>query len=453
MQENNHILADERVGRLLVSLSTPAMIGMFVMALYNVVDTIFVGRGVGTMAIAGIAIVFPIQMVVMAIAQMLGIGGAAIISMALGAGDDARASKTYGNVLLLVVVFGVLMAMLGNIFIDELLRIFGASDTILPYAKDYASIILYGTVFFSFAMTSNSIVRSEGRAKVAMNSMLVSAVLNIILDPIFIFGFGWGVKGAAEATVISQFASVIYLVVYFSSGKSSLKVSRRDLFLERKIVTEILAIGSASFLRQISTSIMAVFMNHILRIYGGDLSIAIFGIMHRILMFVSMPIFGIAQGLQPITGFNYGAKRYEKAKRALRLSIQATTGIGISGALIIVLFPRALLSLFSTDQNLISIGVRALRIFILALPFAGFQVVGSTLFQAIGKARQALGLTVSRQVVLIGLVFILSRWLQLDGIWVAFPLSDVLFFFVVLALYIPQLREFDAHIAARKRSR
>ena len=448
MNENNHILADERVGRLLVSLSTPAMIGMFVTALYNVVDTIFVGRGVGTLAIAGIAIVFPIQMVVMAIAQMLGIGGAAMISIALGAGDYPKAEKTFGNVLMLVVGFGIIMATLGNIFIDELLRIFGASNTILPYSKDYASIILYGTVFFSFAMTSNSIVRSEGRAIMAMVSMLVSAILNIILDPIFIFGFGWGIKGAAWATVISQFTAVIYLLIYFSAGKSSLKIKPKDLLLETKIVTEILAIGSASFLRQISTSIMVIFMNHTLRIYGGDLAIAIFGIMHRILMFISMPIFGIAQGLQPITGFNYGAKRYEKAKRVLHLSIQATTIIGITGAVIIVLFPRILLSVFTTDQNLIEIGSRALRIFIIALPFTGFQVVGTTLFQAIGKARQALELTVGRQVVLIALVFLLSHWFQLDGIWVAFPLADFLFFFVVLALYLPQLHEFDNQIKA-----
>jgi len=450
MQENNHILADERVGRLLVSLSTPAMIGMFVTALYNVVDAIFVGRGVGTLAIAGIAIVFPIQIVVMAIAQMLGIGGAAIISIALGAGDYSKAEKTFGNVLLLVIGFGIVMATLGNIFIDELLRIFGASDTVLPYSKDYASIILYGTVFFSFAMTSNNIVRSEGRATVAMTSMLVSAILNIILDPIFIFGFGWGIRGAAGATVISQFAAVIYLVIYFSSGKSSLKIHRKSLLLETKIITEILAIGSASFLRQVSTSIMVIFMNHTLRIYGGDLAIAIFGIMHRILMFISMPIFGIAQGLQPITGFNYGAKRYGKAKRVLHLSIQATTIIGVIGAVIIVLFPRILLSIFTIDQNLISIGSRALRIFIIALPLTGFQVVGTTLFQAIGKARQALGLTVGRQVVLIALVFLLSHWFQLDGIWVAFPLSDFLFFFVVLALYLPQLREFDNQIAVLK---
>jgi len=448
MNENNHILADERVGRLLVSLSTPAMIGMFVTALYNVVDTIFVGRGVGTLAIAGIAIVFPIQMVVMAIAQMLGIGGAAMISIALGAGDYPKAEKTFGNVLMLVVGFGIIMATLGNIFIDDLLRLFGASDTILPYSKDYACIILYGTVFFSFAMTSNSIVRSEGRATVAMTSMLVSAILNIILDPIFIFGFGWGIKGAAWATVISQFTAVIYLLIYFSAGKSSLKIKPKDLLLETKIVTEILAIGSASFLRQISTSIMVIFMNHTLRIYGGDLAIAIFGIMHRILMFISMPIFGIAQGLQPITGFNYGAKRYAKAKRVLHLSIQATTIIGITGAVIIVLFPRILLSVFTTDQNLIEIGSRALRIFIIALPFTGFQVVGTTLFQAIGKARQALELTVGRQVVLIALVFLLSHWFQLDGIWVAFPLADFLFFFVVLALYLPQLREFDNQIKA-----
>ncbi|MFH1250937.1 MAG: MATE family efflux transporter [bacterium] len=443
MKSNNHILADEKVGRLLVNLSAPAMVGMFVMALYNVVDTIFVGRGVGAMAIAGITIVFPIQLLVMAIAMMVGIGGASVISRALGAGDYEKANTTFGNVLLSIVIFGFSLALLGNIFIDELLALFGASDTILPFARDYAQIILLGTVFFSFSMASNNVIRSEGRAKVAMTTMLISAILNIILDPIFIFGFKWGIKGAAAATVISQVVTVLYLIYYFCSGKSSLTVHFRNLRLNRLIMREIVAVGSPSLIRQLSASALVVVINNTLRVYGGDFSIALFGIMHRMLMFVSMPLFGIAQGMQPIVGFNYGAKRYDKAKRVLALSNKATTIVSTVGAIVLFLFPKAIISVFTNDPEIIRMGIPAVRIFIVALPVFGFQVVGSTLFQAIGKAKQALFLTVSRQVFLITLILILPRLYGLTGVWMTFPATDILFFFVTLWLYLPQIRKFD----------
>jgi len=419
------------------------MVGMFVMALYNVVDTIYIGRGVGPLAIAGITIVFPIQMVVMAIAMMLGIGGASIISRALGAGDLPKANKTFGNVMTMVISFSIIAATLGNYFLDDLLRIFGATKGILPYARDYASVILYGTVFFSFAMTSNNVIRSEGRAKVAMTAMLVSAIMNIILDPIFIFGLKMGVRGAAIATVLSQITSFVYLIYYFASGKSSLKIHLRDFILKKTIVLECFAIGSASFIRQVSSSVMVVVMNHTLTVYGGDLSIAVFGIMNRMQMFVAMPIFGIAQGLQPIVGFNYGARRLEKAKRVLALSIKAATGVSIIGAVILIVFPRALLSVFSTDPELLAMGTRAVRIFIIALPLSGFQIVGATLFQAIGKARQALWLTISQQITIITLIVLLPRLFLLDGIFFSFPIAGVLFFFVTLWLYLRQIREFD----------
>ncbi|MCG2716035.1 MAG: MATE family efflux transporter [Candidatus Marinimicrobia bacterium] len=441
------MLADERVGRLLDKLSTPAMVAMFVMALYNLVDTIFVGRGIGSLAIAGITIVFPIQMLVMAIAMMLGIGGASIISRSLGAEDYEKANKTFGNVLTMVIVFGLLTASLGNIFIDDLLQLFGATGNILPFARDYAQIILIGTIFFSFSMASNNIIRSEGRAKVAMTTMLISAILNIILDPIFIFGFGWGIRGVALATVLSQMTTVLYLIYYFSTGKSSLKIHLKDFILSKKIVVETFAIGSASFIRQISGSILIIIMNNTLKVYGGDLSIAAFGIMHRLLMFVAMPIFGIAQGLQPITGFNYGAKRFDKVKRALSLSIKSATTVGLIGAIILIVFPDKLLAVFTRDQELLAIGSRALRIYIFALPLFGFQVVGTTLFQSIGKARQALWLTVSRQLVMIALILTLSRIFYLDGVWFSFPIVDFLFFFVTLAFYLPQMREFDTKMA------
>jgi len=443
LNKNNHILAEERVGRLLIKLSTPAMVAMFVTALYNVVDTIYIGRGVGSMAIAGITIVFPIQLLVMAIAMMVGIGGASVISRALGAGDYEKANTTLGNVLLSIVIFGLSLALLGNIFIDKLLAIFGASDTVLPYARDYAQIILIGTVFFSFSMASNNVIRSEGRAKVAMTTMLISAILNIILDPIFIFGFKWGIKGAAAATVISQVVTVLYLVYYFLSGKSSLTLHLRNLRFKWSIMREIVAVGSPSLVRQLSASVMIVVINNTLRVYGGDISIALFGIMHRMLMFVSMPLFGIAQGMQPIVGFNYGAKRYDKAKRVLALSNKATTIVSTIGAIFLVSFPKIIISIFTNDPELIRMGVPAVRIFIMALPGFGFQVVGSTLFQAIGKAKEALFLTVSRQIFLIGLILVLPRLFGLTGVWVTFPITDVSFFFVTLWLYLPQIREFD----------
>jgi len=374
---------------------------------------------------------------------MLGIGGASIISRALGAGDLPKANKTFGNVMTMVISFSIIAATLGNFFLDDLLKIFGATTGILPYARDYASVILYGTVFFSFAMTSNNVIRSEGRAKVAMTAMLVSAIMNIILDPIFIFGFKMGVRGAAIATVLSQVTSFVYLIYYFTSGKSSLKIHLSDFILKKIIVVECFAIGSASFIRQVSSSVMVVVMNHTLTIYGGDLSIAVFGIMNRMQMFVAMPIFGIAQGLQPIVGFNYGARRFDKAKRVLALSIKAATGVSIIGAVVLIVFPRTLLSVFSTDPDLLAMGTRAVRIFIIALPLSGFQIVGATLFQAIGKARQALWLTISQQITIITLIISLPRLFLLDGIFFSFPIAGVLFFFVTLWLYLPQIREFD----------
>jgi putative MATE family efflux protein len=295
-------------------------------------------------------------------------------------------------------------------------------------------------------MASNNVIRSEGRAKVAMTTMLISAILNIILDPIFIFGFKWGIKGAAAATVISQVITVLYLLYYFFSGKSSLTLHLRNLRIKGAIMREIIAVGSPSLIRQLSASALVVVINNTLRVYGGDVSIALFGIMHRMLMFVSMPLFGIAQGMQPIVGFNYGAKRYDKAKRVLALSIKATTIIATTGAILLFSFPGTIIKVFTNDQQLFVLGVPAVRIFIMAIPLFGFQVVGSTLFQAIGKAKQALFLTVSRQVVLMTLVLILPRLLGLTGVWLTFPLTDLLFFFVTLSFYLPQIREFDREI-------
>jgi len=443
MTLQEHRLADERVGRLLFNLSAPATVGMFVMALYNLVDTIFVGRGVGALAIAGISIVFPVQMIIMALAQMIGIGGASLISRSLGARDLPRANRTFGTMLVSMVILSVAMAVAGNVFIDQLMAVFGASAAILPFAREYAQIILSGALFGALAMVGNNILRADGRATIAMTTMLISAIANMILDPIFIFGLDMGVRGAALATVLAQILTVVYQACYLFSGRSSLRLRWADLRLDRPVLFEIVAVGSASFVRQVSGSVLAVVMNHTVRIYGGDLAIAIFGILHRLLMFVAMPLFGIAQGLQPVAGFNYGAGRWDKTRRVLRLANIWSTVVATAGALILISFPASLFGLFTHEADLIHDGVAAIRIVALSLPLVGFLIVGATLFQAIGKPREALILSVARQLALIVLALILPRFLQLRGVWLAFPLSDSILFGITWALFRTQWREFS----------
>ncbi len=441
--KNNHILADDNIGKLLFKLSAPATLGMFVMALYNVVDTIFIGHAVGRLGIAGISIVFPFQMFVMAIGQTLGIGGASLISRSLGAGNIEKAERTLGNVIFSVVIFGISLALFGSFFIDKILMVFGATETILPYAREYMQIILFGTILFTFLMTSNNIIRSEGKAKVAMGTMIISAVINIILDPIFIFGFKMGVRGAAIATVIAQLISVIYIIFFFLSGKSILKFKLINLKLNFPILKEVFAIGASAFARQSAQSFLIIILNNSLGLYGGDLSIAVFGVISKLIRFIIMPIFGIAQGLQPIAGFNYGAKKYQKAWKAIKLALISGVTISTLGSLLVISIPKTLMMIFTKDTELINQGVHSLKLFIIAFPLVGFQVVGSTVFQAFGKAIPALFLSLSRQILfLIPLILILPRFFHLDGIWLAFPVSDVLATIVTLMMLYRENKKF-----------
>jgi len=442
--KNNHILADDNIGKLLFKLSAPATLGMFVMALYNVVDTIFIGHSVGKLGIAGISIVFPFQMFVMAIGQTLGIGGASLISRSLGAGNIEKAEKTLGNVIFSVVIFGISLALFGSFFIDKILMVFGATETILPYAREYMQIILFGTILFTFLMTSNNIIRSEGKAKVAMGTMIISAVINIILDPIFIFGFKMGVRGAAIATVIAQLISVIYIIFFFLSGKSILKFKLINLKLNFPILKEVFAIGASAFARQSAQSFLIIVLNNSLGLYGGDVSIAVFGVISKLIRFIIMPIFGIAQGLQPIAGFNYGAKKYQKAWKALKLALICGVSISTLGSLLVISIPKTLMMIFTKDTILINQGVHSLKLFIIAFPLVGFQVVGATVFQAFGKAIPALFLSLSRQILfLIPLILILPRFFHLDGIWFAFPVSDVLATIVTLMMLYREKKSFQ----------
>ncbi|NLT45802.1 MAG: MATE family efflux transporter [Thermotogaceae bacterium] len=437
------MLGEQKIGRLLLSLSLPATIGMLVQAMYNFVDTIFVGRGVGSMGIAGISISLPVQIFVMAFAQMFGIGGASVISRALGEKNHEKAKRAAGNVMAFSIAFGLAMTLLGYFFLDRLLIMLGASEAITPYAREYLGIILLGSVFFSFGMAMNHVVRAEGKPKIAMAAMLISAVLNIILDPIFIFSLNMGIWGAALATVLSQAATSIYVLFYFLSGKSLLRVSLRSLIPEWKIMRETVSVGLSAFSRQVAGSLLAVVLNNSLVFYGGDIAVAVYGVINRLLMVFIMPMFGVNQGFLPIVGYNYGARKMRRARESVKLASTVTTLIALFSAIIMFLFARQLISIFTDETELIEPAIFALRIVILSIPTIGVQVIASGMFQALGKAVPALFLSLLRQIIiLIPLILVVPRFLGIDGIWISFPLADLISFAISLVFYLRELKIF-----------
>jgi len=425
--QHDKILGTERIGRLLVRMSAPAAVAMLVTALYNVVDTIFIARGVGTDAIGGLTVAFPFQILVMAFAMMIGMGAASVVSRALGSGNRERAYTAAGNAFVISAVFGIFMTIVGYLFLEPILKLFGATPQLMGYAKEYLSVIFSGTFFITFAMSSNNIVRAEGRATVAMITMIVGAVFNIVLDPIFIFGFNMGIRGAALATVISQFLSFAFLLSFFLSGRSSLKIKLRHLRPERGVTREIFSLGIPALIRQGGMSIVIIVMNNSLGYYGGDIYISSFGIIFRILHFVLMPLFGLVQGFQPITGYNFGAGNIDRVKNTVKISILASTTLAALGFLLLALLPGPIFRIFSNDAYLIQTGIPVLRVVTLIIPFIGIQVIGASYFQAVGKAGPAFFLGLSRQfILLIPLMIVLPLLFGLWGVFTAFPAADFL---------------------------
>jgi len=440
--QNQSVLDDSRIGRLLLKLSLPAFLGMFVMTLYNVVDTIFIGHYIGPLGIAGLTIVFPIQMLSIGIGELAGMGGASVVSRLIGSGKIPRAERAVGNAITATLLFSAIMMIAGLANPDFWLRLIGSSETILPYARDYMTIILFGMFFMSFAMASNNLIRAEGNARIPMIGMIIGAVLNIILDAVFIIALDMGIRGAALATVISQMVSVMYFMRYYLSGKSFLKIRFKNLIIEWDILKPILAIGAASFARMMAGSISAIFVNRMLVAYGGDYAISAFGILHRIMMFAIMPGIVIGSGLQPILGFNYGAKRYDKALQAIKLAIIAATACSVTVFLVLYFAPEPFVRIFTTDSELITLASHAAKLLFLAMPMIGFMFVGSLVFQSIGKAKQSFITAISRPVLfLIPLIFILPRFLQLDGVWWSFPIADAFAVLLTASLLIPQIKE------------
>lgn len=420
-------LGEIPVPKLLLKFSVPAIVGMVVNALYNIVDRIFIGNGVGSLGIAGITVSFPVMLVIMAFSMLIGVGANSLIAIRLGQKRNEDAEAILGNAVSLLITISLTITVLGLSLLDPMLKLLGASEQILPYAKDYLQIILLGAVFQSTGMGVNNFIRSEGNPKIAMYSMLIGAVINTVLDPIFIFVFNWGMKGAALATILAQAASAIWVFSYFLKGKSMLKIRRKNLFIQPSLTSNIIALGSAPFAMQLAASLLNFIMNRSLASYGGDIAISSMGIVNSIVTMIIMPIFGINQGSQPIIGYNYGAKNYRRVKETYKLAVLYATVIVTLGFLVTRLFPYQLVSLFtSKDQELIAFSIVVIKRYLVFLPVIGFQIVSSNYFQAIGKPKYSAFLGLSRQVlILIPALLILPRFFGLEGVISAGPLADI----------------------------
>jgi putative MATE family efflux protein len=444
MEPNNeNVLNDDRVGRLLLRLSLPAFIGMFVMTLYNVVDTIFIGHFVGPLGIAALAIVFPVQMLAMGIGHMTGMGGASLISRLIGARDKQRAERSLGNAVTLTIVLSGIIMGVGLYWLDECLSQLGASETILPYAREYMRIILVGLFFQTFAMLLNTLIRAEGNARIPMVGMIIGAILNTALDAIFIIVLDMGIRGAALATVIGESVSVVFFIIYYLSGKNYLRFLFKNMILEWKTTRLILSIGMAAFGMSVATSLSAIFINRICLVYGGDLAVSAFGIINRIIMFALMPGIVIGMGLQPIVGFNYGARRFDRILKAIAISMITATIFCVVAFVLMRFFPEPFINVFSGDAELVNLASYGIRRLFFGVYLVGVVMVGSTIFLAIGKVVQSFITSIARATLfLIPSVFILPHYIQLDGVWWSFPLSDLLTFVLTTALLIPQLNQF-----------
>ena len=425
--EHSNVLGSEPIGKLLIKQSVPAGIGFLVMSINSIVDTIFVGHFVGSIGIAAIAVVMPISFFISSIGLAIGIGGASIISRTLGAGNPERAGKTFGTQMVMTLGASLVLLVAGYIFQESVLSAFGGKGTILVPAKVYFNVILFGTPFLAWAMMSNNVIRAEGKPRIAMMAMVLPAIINIILDPILIIGFNMGLYGAAWATTIAYIVSAAYIVIYFLRGKSEIQFKKKYLILDPPIAGEIFSIGGVSLVRQGSVTLLIAILNQALFKYGGETGVAIYGIIARMMMFSLFPVMGVVQGFMPIAGYNYGAKSYIRVTETVIKAVKYGTGVALLVFTLIILFPTAIVKIFTTDEMLIRLAPRALVLVFMAIPLITMQLIGSAYFQAIGKPLPALLLTLLKQgIFLIPLVLILPYYFDLNGVWYSFPIADIL---------------------------
>lgn len=451
-QSNLHVLATGKIGRLLWDYSLPAVVGMLVMSLYNVIDRIFIGQGVGPEAIAGLAITFPVMNISAALGVLIGAGASARVSILLGAKNQHGAELVLGNSLTLILINATVYLTFFAIFLDDILRLFGASDASLPYAHDFMAYIMPGMLAMNIGFTLNNIMRASGYPVRAMLSMFIGAGINLLLAPLFIFVFGWGIKGAAIATDIAMTIFAARILWHFYSPDTTLRFKSGCYRVRWHIFLGIIGIGAAPSLVNLASCFINVIINKSLFTYGGDSAVAAAGIFVTFTSLLTMVVVGICQGMQPIIGYNYGAGQLSRLRRAYTLAVTWSSAITCIGALIGLTVPSIIARAFTADAQLIAVTDNALSLSMLMFWVVGFQIVSTTFFQSIGKVWKSIFLSLTRQVLfLIPLLLILpGRW-GLDGVWYAFPVSDTLATLVTLGMIAWQMRQIktatETHVA------
>ncbi len=424
--DKSNVLGEQKISTLLWSYSVPAIIGMIVNALYNVVDSIFVGQGVGEIGLVAVTLAFPLMMILMGVGMFVGLGAGALISLRLGQKDKAGAELILGNALSLVIVLVLLTTAVSLWFLDPLLLFLGATPEVMPYARDFSSIILAGSIFMHVSFGLNNLIRAQGDPHTALKTMLIAALLNSALNPLFIFGFQMGIKGSAWATVTAQAVATVWVLAYFIKGVGTMQLKTANLRIHLDIVSDIARIGMAPFLMQIGAGLVMVVLNFNLLNYGGGLAVAAFGIVNRVLMLAMMPVMGISQGAQPIIGYNFGAGNYRRVIEVVKLASVAATGFCLLGFAFVQIFDEHIVRLFNGNLELVRLGSTGLKLYLAMLPIIGFQLIGANYFQAVGKAGYAIVFNLLRQIILlIPMVYLLPRFWGLNGIWLAGPVSDL----------------------------
>ena len=443
MTETANTLGTQKISTLLIKQAIPASIGILVMSLNMIVDTIFVGQWIGSMAIAAITVVLPIVFLISSIGMGIGIGGSSIISRALGAKAIDKAFLTFGNQISLTLVLSVLFVLIGILFHEPLLLLFGANGAILTPATSYFNVVLYGVPFLAFAMMGNPVIRAEGKPKFAMYAMILPAISNIVLDIVFIKFLDLGMFGAGLATSISYAVCGLFIYGFFLSTKSELSIKPHNFILNLSIVKEIVQLGGVTIARQGTISVLMIVLNATLFTYGGENAIAVYGILNRVMMFALFPVLGVTQGFLPIAGYNYGAQNNERVKETIKMAILYGSTVATMIFIGIVCFPEAIARLFTSDVALIEETPKALLYVFLATPVITAQLIGSAYFQAAGKALPALLLTLLKQgIFLIPLVYVMPKFFGLNGVWFSFPVADVLATLVTLLFLRIEVRKY-----------
>lgn len=418
-------LGTKPIGRLLMQYAMPAIIAMTASSLYNMVDSIFIGQGVGPMAISGLALTFPFMNLGAAFGAAVGVGASTCISVKLGQKDYGIAQRILGNTVTLNVIVGLLFSIVSLLFLDDILYFFGASPRTIPYARDYMFIILLGNVFSHMYFGMNAVLRAAGKPRQAMYATMFTVVMNTLLDPLFIYVFDMGIQGAAFATILSQMMALTWQMKLFTDRRELLHLQRGTFGLDGRLVRNIIAIGMSPFLMNVCACIVVIFINKGLLAYGGDLAVGAYGIVNRVAFVFVMIVMGINQGMQPIAGYNYGAQRNDRLMRVLKLSMMAATAVTTTGFLIAEIFPRECARLFTSDDQLLDMSAHGMRIVMFTFPIIGYQMVVTNFFQSIGRASVSIFLSLSRQMLfLLPMLIILPPIMGADGVWLSMPVSD-----------------------------